>query len=57
MNLLVLKNKQLFKQRERYVQQELANEASGHDWWHIYRVTQLAKQLQRKNKQIYFYVY
>ena len=39
---------------ERYVQQELANEASGHDWWHIYRVTQLAKQLQRKNKQIYF---
>ena len=20
---------------ERYVQQELANEASGHDWWHI----------------------
>ena len=27
---------------ERYVQQELANEASGHDWWHIYRVTQLA---------------
>ena len=42
---------------ERYVQQELANEASGHDWWHIYRVTQLAKQLQRKNKQIYFYVY
>ena len=37
---------------ERYVQQELANEASGHDWWHIYRVTQLAKQLQRKNKFI-----
>ena len=31
---------------ERYVQQELANEASGHE-----------KQLQRKNKQIYFYVY
>ena len=24
-------------QAERYVQQELANEASGHDWWHIYR--------------------
>ena len=30
----------------RYVQQELANEASGHDWWHIYRVTQLAKTIE-----------
>ena len=35
---------------ERYVQQELANEASGHDWWHIYRVTQLAKTIAEKEQ-------
>ncbi|MBU8907304.1 HD domain-containing protein [Desertibacillus haloalkaliphilus] len=28
-----------------FVQQELAGESSGHDWWHIYRVTNLAKRI------------
>ncbi|SVE18544.1 uncharacterized protein METZ01_LOCUS471398, partial [marine metagenome] len=28
-----------------YVKNELANDASGHDWWHIYRVWTLAKNI------------
>lgn len=30
---------------ENYVSVELADEASGHDWWHIYRVTQSAIEI------------
>ncbi|WP_216827739.1 HD domain-containing protein [Alkalihalobacterium elongatum] len=33
------------KQTETYVHNELSGEASGHDWWHIYRVTKLAKKI------------
>ena len=33
---------------ERYVQQELANEASGHDWWHAVRVRNTARELAEK---------
>ncbi|OLO40461.1 phosphohydrolase [Alkalihalophilus pseudofirmus] len=33
------------KQTENYVHNELTGEASGHDWWHIYRVTKLAKKM------------
>ena len=28
-----------------YVEKELANDGSGHDWWHIYRVWSLAKKI------------
>jgi uncharacterized protein len=28
-----------------YVKQEMAGEASGHDWWHVYRVWQTAKTI------------
>ncbi|GAF07807.1 HD domain protein [Paenibacillus pini JCM 16418] len=30
-----------------YVKAELENEPSGHDWWHIYRVSLLAIKLAR----------
>ena len=29
----------------RFVEEKLAGEASGHDWWHIYRVWNLAKKI------------
>lgn len=32
---------------EQFVRVELAHEYSGHDWWHIYRVTCTAKTLAR----------
>ena len=28
-----------------YVQAQLAADSSGHDWWHIYRVTELARRI------------
>ncbi|MDB5176295.1 MAG: phosphohydrolase [Candidatus Saccharibacteria bacterium] len=28
-----------------YVKQKFSNEASGHDWWHMYRVWQLSKTI------------
>jgi uncharacterized protein len=31
-----------------FFKNELEGEGSGHDWWHIYRVTQLAQEIGRK---------
>ncbi|TBL81410.1 HD domain-containing protein [Paenibacillus thalictri] len=33
---------------EAYAKQELAQEASGHDWWHVYRVDRLAERIARE---------
>lgn len=33
-----------------YVKTELKNAEGGHDWWHIYRVWQLAKHIASKEK-------
>ncbi|WP_025026575.1 HD domain-containing protein [Caldalkalibacillus mannanilyticus] len=42
-------NKEKILQATReYVQRELENESSGHDWWHIYRVTQLAIRMAER---------
>lgn len=39
-------NKQtVLNQTVKYVQQAMAGEASGHDWWHVYRVWQTAKHI------------
>ncbi|MFV8829078.1 HD domain-containing protein [Alkalihalobacterium sp. APHAB7] len=38
-------NVEKIKQTEAYVHNQLSGEASGHDWWHIYRVTKLAKTI------------
>ena len=31
-----------------FVKEKLAGDTSGHDWWHIYRVWNMAKKLQEK---------
>jgi uncharacterized protein len=31
-----------------YVKAKFANESTGHDWWHIYRVWQLAKHIAKE---------
>lgn len=42
-------NKQAILEKARaYVFQELNGEASGHDWWHIHRVTNLARTIAQK---------
>lgn len=38
----------LIEQTAAFVQAELANEASGHDWWHIARVTKMATFIAEK---------
>jgi uncharacterized protein len=30
-----------------YVQSELTGEATGHDWWHIYRVWKIAQRITK----------
>lgn len=35
----------VIQQTAAYVQKEMAGEASGHDWWHVYRVWQTARTI------------
>jgi len=42
---MTLENK-LEKTRE-FIEQQFKNEASGHDWWHIWRVCQMAIKLAK----------
>lgn len=41
------KNK-IIKQVEEYIKKEFAGDSSGHDWWHIYRVWKMAKEIAEK---------
>jgi uncharacterized protein len=35
---------------EAYIKTKLAKDSSGHDWWHIYRVTQTAKTIAAEER-------
>ena len=35
----------IIKAAEQFARSELENDSTGHDWWHIYRVVQMAKRL------------
>lgn len=35
-----------------YVRKKFEGEVSGHDWWHMYRVWQLAKHIARREKGV-----
>ena len=43
-------NEQLIADTENFVKQTLANAEGGHDWWHVYRVWQLAKNIAKTEK-------
>lgn len=45
-----MQNNKLISLTEEYVRQELQNDPSGHDWWHIARVTDLAKTIALEEK-------
>lgn len=46
-----MNNKQAILEKARaYVFHELNGEASGHDWWHIHRVTNLARTIAQKEE-------
>ncbi len=40
-----MKQREIILAAERYVQEELGQDSSGHDYWHIYRVWQTAKKI------------
>ncbi len=44
---MVNKQEEILLEAERFVQKELAADSSGHDWWHIYRVTKTAKKIAK----------
>lgn len=46
----------IIKKTEEYVKNELSGEASGHDWWHIYRVWKNAKHIGKTEKADMFVV-
>ncbi|KAA0550145.1 HD domain-containing protein [Bacillus sp. BGMRC 2118] len=40
----------VIEQTKQFVKSELLNDASGHDWWHIVRVHNMAKEIARKEQ-------
>ena len=38
----------IINQAESFARTELEKDSSGHDWWHIYRVAQTAKEIAHK---------
>ncbi len=39
------KRNRIIEAAEVFVKSELGNDATGHDWWHIHRVVQMAKRI------------
>lgn len=48
--------KSVVKKISQEVQEKFEHESSGHDWWHIYRVWQLAQNIGKKEKADMFVV-
>lgn len=53
---LTSKQKKIINRTEEYVKKTLLGEGSGHDWWHIKRVQQLAITIAKKEKADMFIV-
>ncbi len=51
-----MKKEHLIEKTARYIQQEFSHEGSGHDWWHIHRVWQLAQWIARREGASVFIV-
>jgi uncharacterized protein len=49
-------NKLIIKNIAKEVQSKLSGESSGHDWWHVYRVWQMAKTIAKTEKANIFIV-
>lgn len=46
----------ILQQTERYVQETLAGDGSGHDWWHMFRVRNIALTIGREESADLFVV-
>jgi len=47
---------QIIKQTEDFIQQRFSGDGSGHDWWHIHRVRNLAMELAQREQADTFVV-
>ena len=45
-----MNEQEVIKKTADYVKKSLLGESSGHDWWHVYRVWSLAKEIGKKEK-------
>lgn len=45
-----MNHQKIIDQTVKFVKETLANAEGGHDWWHIYRVWQLAKKIAKTEK-------
>lgn len=48
MEIVQKKQQRLISEAERFCKSELEHDTSGHDWWHIHRVVQMAQRLARE---------
>lgn len=48
--------KEVIERTEKYVRETLSGESSGHDWWHVYRVWNMAKHIGEKEHADMFIV-
>ena len=51
-----MNNEKLIKKTSEYVRHVMEGESSGHDWWHAYRVWQMARRIGKKEKADMFVV-
>lgn len=51
-----MNNTEILKHTENHIRQQLEGEGSGHDWWHIHRVRNLALKLGREENADLFIV-
>ena len=51
-----MKREEIIKRTKKFVKEKLSGGDSGHDWWHVYRVWQMAKEIGKKEKTDLFVV-
>lgn len=47
---------QIIQQTKEYVEKTFSGEGTGHDWWHMYRVWMLAKQIAAKEADVDLFI-
>ena len=51
-----MNKREIIEKTKKYVRKKLEGESSGHDWWHTWRVWQMAKKLAKEEKADMFIV-
>jgi len=47
---IAMTDKQIIDKTAEFVKEKFSGEGTGHDWWHMYRVWQLAKKINKSEK-------